>query len=145
MIYPYEKITYRYDPFTNTYPRYIDTSKKPQVDMADGKVVAPTNVVILRMRFGPLNGVGLHGRLEASNVGTGEAWISTGGVTIKGTWRKASKTAPTLLFDSKGQPVVLTAGQTFVQVLPLIYPFQIIAGHAVGPVETLSRTQILAN
>jgi hypothetical protein len=124
--YPYEQITYRYDPLTDSYHRYIDGSRKPQVDFADGRVVSPRNVVILRMHFGPLSGPHPEkGRLEASDVGTGPAWIATGGVTITGTWRKASKGGPTLLFGPDGRVVVLTAGQTFVQVLPYGYPLQI--------------------
>lgn len=124
--YPYELITYRYDPATNTYPRYINGSKRPQVDRADGGIVAPKNVVILRMAFGPLNdGHPNKHRLEAHNIGRGEAWISTGGVTVKGQWRKKSATAPTRLFGPDGEPIILTVGQTFVQVIPLSYTFKI--------------------
>jgi hypothetical protein len=124
--YPYELITYRYDAATNTYPRYIDGSKRPQVDRADGEVVAPKNVVILRMVFGALNdGHPDKHRLEAQNIGRGEAWISTGGVTVKGQWRKKSATAPTRLFGPDGEPITLTAGQTFVQVIATTYTFKI--------------------
>lgn len=124
--YPYELITYRYDAATNTYPRYIDGSKRPQVDRADGEVVAPKNVVILRMVFGALNdGHPDKHRLEAHNIGRGEAWISTGGVTVKGQWRKKSATAPTRLFGPDGEPITLTAGQTFVQVIATTYTFKI--------------------
>ena len=124
--YPYELITYRYDAATNTYPRYIDGSKRPQVDRADGEIVAPKNVVILRMGFGPLNdGHPDKHRLEAQNIGKGEAWISTGGVTVKGEWRKKSATAPTRLFGPDGKPITLTVGQTFVQVIPTWYTFKI--------------------
>jgi len=122
VVYPYESITYRYDAATNTYRRYIDGSKRPQVDAADGRVVAPKNVVILRMAFGPLNdGHPNKMRLEASDVGHGTAWISTNGITVKGTWRKASTTAPTLLFGPNGKPVTFTAGQTFIEVVQLTY------------------------
>ena len=124
--YPYELITYRYDPATNTYPRYIDGSRQPQVDRADGEIVAPRNVVILRMVFGALNdGHPEKHRLEAHNIGRGEAWISTGGVTVKGEWRKKSATAPTRLFGPDGEPITLTAGQTFVQVISTAYNFKI--------------------
>jgi len=124
--YPYELITYRYDAATNTYPRYIDGSKRPQVDRADGEVVAPKNVVILRMVFGALNdGHPSKHRLEAQNIGKGEAWVSTGGVTVKGQWRKKSATAPTRLFGPDGERITLTAGQTFVQVIPMTYTFKI--------------------
>jgi hypothetical protein len=124
--YPTEVITYRYDAATNTYRRYINGSKKPQVDRADGQVVAPKNVVILRMAFGPLNdGHPQKHRLEAQDVGKGVAFIATNGHTVKGQWRKASPTAPTLLFGPDGKPITLTAGQTFVQVLQLSYTYAI--------------------
>jgi hypothetical protein len=122
--YPYERVTYRYDPFGNRYLRYIDDAEAPQKDPADGRWVAPQNVVILRMRFTGVPGDPKQ-RLNARNVGSGEAWIATGGVTVKGTWRKASETAPTLLFGPDGEPITLTVGQTFVQVIALSYDFQI--------------------
>src|SRR3972149_9947178 len=53
--YPYETVTYRYQPTTNTYARFIDGALTPQVDAADGRPVDPTTVVIIRMRFGALN------------------------------------------------------------------------------------------
>jgi Protein of unknown function (DUF3048) N-terminal domain/Protein of unknown function (DUF3048) C-terminal domain len=127
--YPYETIEYRYDVATNRYLRYINGAEEPQVDVADGKVVAPANVIVLRMFFGPLTGTsGGHGRLEAADVGKGVAWISTNGRTVKGTWKKASVTAPTLVFGPDGEPVTLTAGQTFVQVLALSYGLEITDG-----------------
>ena len=129
--YPYETITYRYDAASNTYHRFIDISTEPQVDAADGEIVAPSNVVILRMAFDPLNdGHPEKDRLDAKNVGQGEAIISTGGHVIRGRWSKASVRAPTLLFDASGKRATLTPGQTFVQVLPLTYSFEITAGDA---------------
>ncbi|HEY3072031.1 MAG TPA: DUF3048 domain-containing protein [Candidatus Limnocylindrales bacterium] len=111
------RITYRYDRATNTYRRYVSGGVR-QVDAGTGKAVAPRNVVIMRMQFGPLNdGHPQKHRLEAKVVGSGIAWIATNGHTIRGTWRKRSLTAPTLFYDAAGRPVTLTAGQTFVQVM----------------------------
>ncbi len=131
--YPYETVTYRYDPATDRYRRFIDGSEAQQIDAADGQPVGPANVVILRMRFGPLNdGHPEKKRLEAQNVGSGEAIISTGGQIIRGTWSKAAEDAPTLLFQPDGTPVTLTAGQTFVQVIALSYAYEVHPGTALG-------------
>lgn len=128
--FPDVTITYRYDADTNSYRRFVGLASDPQVDPADGQVVAPKNVVILRMEFGPLHDSQSHGRLEAHNIGRGQAWISTGGVTIKGEWRKKSATAPTRLFGPDGEPITLTAGQTFVEVIDTVYSYSIKDGRA---------------
>src|SRR4029078_4277314 len=114
--YPYNQITYRYDWKSNSYLRGVTGAAK-QTDGASGARVAPKNVVIMLMKFGPLNDGSHKHRLEADVVGTGTAWIATNGPTIKGTWRKKSLTDPTQFFDANGKQVTLTVGQTFVQVL----------------------------
>ncbi len=114
--YSWNTITYRYDRRTNTYRRSV-TGAKEQIDQADGKQVAPKNVVIMHMVFGPLNDGSNKQRLEAHVVGSGTAWIATNGHTIKGTWRKDSMTKPTRFYGADGKPVTLTVGQTFVQVM----------------------------
>ncbi len=126
-------IGYAYDQASNTYIRSV-TGASPQIDAADGRRVAPKNVVIMLVHFGALNdGHPNKKRLEAANVGKGTAWIATNGRTVKGTWRKASITEPTLFFGPGGRPVSLTIGQTFVQVMPLGTKVTITDG--VGPVR----------
>ena len=114
--YPYNTIKYTYDRTTNTYLRSV-TGEKKETDAATGRI-APKNVIVMRMAFGPLND-GHPGapRLEATSSAAGPAWISTNGRTIKGTWKKTAITKPTLFYDANGNPVTLTIGQTFVQVL----------------------------
>lgn len=127
------KIGYAYDRKTNSYVRSV-TGASPQIDAADGKRVAPKNVVIMLVRFGALNdGHPNKKRLEAADVGTGTAWIATNGRTVKGTWRKASITAPTLFFGPDGKPVTLTIGQTFVQVMPTGTKVTIVNGAGPAP------------
>ena len=109
-------IRYDYDWQTNTYLRSV-TGEKGQIDASTGTRVAPKNVVVMLMKFGPLNDGSHKHRLEAQVTGQGTAWIATNGTTIKGTWRKASLTAPTQFFDGVGRQVVLTVGQTFINVL----------------------------
>jgi hypothetical protein len=134
--YPYNTIKYTYDRTTNTYLRSV-TGQAKETDAIDGTRIAPKNVIVMRMDFGPLND-GHPGapRLEATVVGHGTAWISTNGVTIKGTWKKTAITKPTLFFDASGNPVTLTAGQTFIQVVTMsttTYPVSFKAGSMTPP------------
>jgi hypothetical protein len=126
-------IRYDYDRTTNTYLRSV-TGEKKQIDNATGKRVQPKNVVVMVMKFGALNdGHPQKHRLEAQVIGKGPAWISTNGITIKGTWKKASLTAPTRFYDSAGNPVVLTIGQTFVQVMKTTDQISFVAGKPAPP------------
>ena len=118
VVYPYNSIEYRYDRGTNTYLRGVSGQPK-QIDAADGQRVAPSNVVVMLMSFGPLNDGSHKHRLEAKVVGSGKAWIATNGRTILGTWKKSSLAGQTRFYDEAGKPVTLTVGQTFIQVMPL--------------------------
>ncbi|HET7704000.1 MAG TPA: DUF3048 domain-containing protein [Candidatus Limnocylindrales bacterium] len=110
-------IRYDYHRLSNTYRRAV-TNEKAQVDGATKKRVAPKNVVVMLVRFGPLNDGTTKRRLEAQLIGSGPAWISSNGVTVKGTWRKRSETGATRFYDAAGKPIALTVGQTFIQVMP---------------------------
>ena len=120
IIVPYQanRILYTYDRASNTYLRSVSVEGK-QVDAGTKVRIAPKNVVVMAMSFAPLNDGSKKHRLEAQFTGSGTAWISTNGKTVKGTWRKKSMTAPTFLYGPDGKPVTLTAGQTFVNVVPI--------------------------
>jgi hypothetical protein len=119
IVVPYlaNRITYSYDRQTNTYPRSVsvegkqfDAGVKPRVR------VAPSNVVVMQVRFIPLGDA--KKRLDGQVTGTGTAWIATNGTTVMGTWKKKSFTSPTRFFGPDGNEVTLTIGQTFIQVVP---------------------------
>jgi hypothetical protein len=125
-------IRYDYDRISNTYRRSV-TGEKVQIDRATKRRVAPANVVVMLVHFGPLNDGSGKSRLEAQVVGTGPAWISSNGVTVKGTWKKASQTAPTSFLDGAGKVVRLAVGQTFIQVMPYGSKLTFTAGKAAPP------------
>ena len=131
--YPANHVRYDYDRLSNTYLRSV-SGEGAQVDAATGERVAPKNVVVMRIRFGPLNdGHPEKHRLEADVVGSGAAWIATSGRTIVGTWRKDALDGPTRFFDKAGNPVTLTAGQTFIQVVPLSWTVVVKDGKPAPP------------
>jgi len=130
--YPANAIRYRYDRKTNTYLRF--TYGKKDIDAAYKTQIAPKNVVVMVVRFGALNdGHPEKHRLEAQFIGSGTAWISTNGKTIKGTWKKPSLTAPTRFYDKNGKQVTLTIGQTYIQVVPPGTPLKFVAGKPYVP------------
>ena len=114
--YRYNVVSYQYDRKTNTYKRSVSVEGK-QFDVAtDPEVrIAPSNVIVMKVPFVPTGD--RKGRLDGDITGTGPAWISTNGVTIKGEWRKSSFKAPTRFFDKAGNEVTLTVGQTFINVV----------------------------
>jgi hypothetical protein len=109
------------------------TGERQQTDAATGDPVAPKNVVVLVVRFGPLNDGSNKHRLEAQVTGSGVAYVATNGVVTKGTWRKRAIDAPTELLDRQGNPIPLTVGQTFVQVVPTGTPVRFVAGSPPPP------------
>lgn len=117
IVVPYlaNRVSYAYDRRTNRYLRSVSKEGR-QVDAGTGERIGPRNVVIMVVDFRPLNDP--KQRLEARVTGSGTAWIATNGRTVKGTWKKAAFDGPTRFFGPDGEPVTLTAGQTFVQVVP---------------------------
>jgi hypothetical protein len=131
--YEANTIRYDYDRKSNTYLRSVSGGTR-QFDETTKRRVAPKNVIVMKVRFGPLNdGNPKKHRLEAQIIGSGPAWISTNGVTIKGTWKKASTKGPTRFFDQAGEPVVLTVGQTFIQVMKTTDAISFVAGNSAPP------------
>jgi Protein of unknown function (DUF3048) N-terminal domain/Protein of unknown function (DUF3048) C-terminal domain len=55
---------------------------------------------------------------EGEQVGTGQAWILTKGTMVNATWTRPSLTAVATYKDSAGNPILLTPGQTWVELLP---------------------------
>jgi hypothetical protein len=136
-------IRFAYDRASNTYLRSV-TGEKQQIDAATGQRVAPKNVIVMVMHFGPLNdGHPNKKRLEADVIGSGPAWVSTNGVTVKGTWKKTALTSPTQFFDAAGNPIPLTVGQTFVEVMKTTDPLKFVAG-APAPIASPSASASLA-
>jgi hypothetical protein len=134
IVVPYlaNKITYGYDRATNTYKRSVSVEGKQYDAGTRPKTrIAPKNVVVMRVVFVPL-GDRKH-RLDGQVTGSGTAWVSTNGVTVKGSWRKKSFTAPTRFYGPDGKQLTLTIGQTFIQVVPKSTKITIQPGKAASP------------
>ena len=87
---------------------------KPHTDAADGSQIRATNVVVLQVAIDRQYGY----VPKTVMVSSGTAWMFVAGEYIKGTWSKASQTAPIVLNDSLGNPVLLNPGNTWVELMP---------------------------
>ena len=82
----------------------------------DGKQVAPNNVVVQFVGCclpSPEGG-------NFQTVGNGDAWFFSNGQLVEGKWSRTDKTQPIQYTDVNGQPIRLTPGKTWVELLPII-------------------------
>lgn len=84
----------------------------PDMDQA-GAQLSATNVVAIRVEVETFLTLP-----RTIMVSSGEAWVSTGGKTIHGTWSKDSATSPIRLTDDYGVTIRLAPGNTWVEMPP---------------------------
>lgn len=80
---------------------------------SNGNQLSAANVVVIRV-----NVVDDRGVPKTELYGGGEAWFSSGGATVHGSWSKASATQPLRLVDDQGVTVRLAAGNTWFELIP---------------------------
>lgn len=100
--------------WTRTQKGSLDVDEK-------GQVVSPPNVVILFVNYRDTGYVDVSGAPvpEAELVGSGAAWVLTGGTITEGTWTKPAANAITTYTDAAGAPIKLTPGRTWVELVPI--------------------------
>ncbi|GAA1966555.1 DUF3048 domain-containing protein [Microbacterium deminutum] len=59
-------------------------------------------------------------------IGSGPAWISTGGRTLQATWTKTSRESPIRLTDQHGVPISLAPGNTWIELVPNTQPVTVV-------------------
>lgn len=91
----------------------------PHLDAATSEQVRATNVVVLKVKIDTSFKDGRYGYIPRTvMIDSGIAWVFSNGKRVKGTWSKASQTAPIQLFDEAGTPIKLAAGNTWVELMP---------------------------
>ncbi len=92
-----------------------------------GTQVGPKNVIVVPAVYA--GGVGQIGA-EAQLVGQGAVKVFTNGRVIDGTWTRADKAARMELTDGAGAPILLTPGQTWVEIPDVSYPIEVVPAAA---------------
>jgi hypothetical protein len=107
--------SYEYTPATKTYNRFMGGIA--HTDAATGSQIASANIIIQRTPEEGYYASG-YGRIKINMVGKGEMLLFQKGKVVPGTWKKKNQDSQTKWFDSKGNPIVLVNGQTWVEVFP---------------------------
>jgi len=89
---------------------------------SNGAQLSATNLVVLRVEISERLGLP-----KTELIGTGEAWVASGGASIHATWTKLSATERILLVDDAGQPVLLAPGNTWVELVPTVGAVDLVA------------------
>ncbi|PZU36691.1 MAG: DUF3048 domain-containing protein [Microbacterium sp.] len=118
---PRETRSWRWDAASTRYLR----AQNGVADLdASGAQLGATNVVVVSVDID-----WAYGEIPRTvMVGSGTAWIATGGKVVQATWTKPSREAPIALTNAYGMPIYLAPGNTWVELVPAGY------GGAVGVV-----------
>ena len=90
------------------YYRTMEGSR--HMDRNSGQI-STNNVVVLAMEYAP----GISGSPDAQTLGSGQAFVFTGGNYIHGTWTRNDIHAPYALVGDNGKVIQLQPGRTFIE------------------------------
>jgi len=104
--------TFTYDPATKLYLK-SEYGGDPQIDETTGDQIAVTNVVVLFANIKP------HGdtTIDAYLTDGGTGYYASEGKIIPITWSKSGPHDPIILMDSKGQPIEVNCGKSYINVV----------------------------
>jgi len=104
------KTIYTYDEKLGVYLRSMGTQE--YIDANTGEQVQVKNVVVQFASHYKLD----NKHINIDLIGSGEAWILTGGKCVKGTWERESADADTVFLDADGKKVALQPGNTWINI-----------------------------
>jgi hypothetical protein len=111
-----ETIGYTYDPASDSYLRSVAGTL--QIDPANKKQIVARSIVVMFQAYAIEPSLDTL-RPVVTNVGSGKAIVFEEGRAITGTWKKASNTALTLMYDDSGKEIPLVRGEIFMQSVPI--------------------------
>ena len=85
----------------------------PDLDLA-GVPFSAVNVIIIRVPVTVSQQIP-----KTELIGSGEAWINTGGMTVHATWSKGSRGEAIRLVDDTGTVIRLAPGNSWIELVPL--------------------------
>jgi len=103
-------VSWRWDPKARVYLR--EQRGRPHRDSGGGQLTAK-NVVVMVTEYVPSYADSRSP--QAKTVGSGELFVFTNGRVLHGRWDRPDIAKPATLVDDQGQPVLLSPGQTWIE------------------------------
>ena len=121
--YPNGAVTWRYNPDTGLYERFIDGSR--DVDANNGRQIAVANVIAFYTEHRKTDivedALG-NTAIDIVMKGEGPIQLFRDGVMVEGVWRRNNTYELTQFYDRDGNPLPLKPGQTWIELLPTNVP-----------------------
>ena len=121
--YPNGAVTWRYNPDTGLYERFIDGA--PHVDANNGQQIAAANVIAFYAEHRKTDIVEDSLGNTSINIvmkGEGPIQLFRDGVMVEGTWRRHDTAQLTEFYDKDGNPLALKPGPSWIELLPTNVP-----------------------
>jgi hypothetical protein len=111
------QILWEWDPAAEDWVRSQDGTAHTD---SDGERVRAANVIVRETSYRDSGLRDSAGAVvpEAEAVGEGDLWLLSDGNAQPGRWHKPSPDAPTTYMDANGEPLRLTPGRTWIEMLP---------------------------
>ncbi|MFM7044754.1 MAG: DUF3048 domain-containing protein [Ilumatobacteraceae bacterium] len=103
-------IEWTYDASTG---RYWRTNGGVAHEDALSGPISTNNVIVMVVQYRPSPAD--NRSPEAQTIGSGEVFVFTGGVLIRGIWSRSDRLSPIQLLADDGSPILLTPGRTWVE------------------------------
>lgn len=111
-------VEWTYDRTNNIYKR--GNGGQPHLDLDTKKQLTAKNIVVMFMAESNADdGYENNIHLLYQDKGTGKALIFMDGKQTQATWKKASRTSRTLLYDTTGNPITFDRGVIWFEIQPL--------------------------
>ena len=107
-------VLWEYDVNTNSYKRF--NGGKAHTDLESGEQLSAKNVVVQFTDETSLNDI--HKHILYDTISSGDVLIFQNGDVVKGSWKKASRTARTKFFDQKGKEISFVRGTIWIEIVP---------------------------
>lgn len=112
------QVEWKYDKATDSYLRL--NGGKPHIDRDTNKQLTAKDIIVLYETQTSAND-GYENNLHNlyGTIGSGDAAFFLDGKEIDGTWKKASRTARTLLYDASGNEMQFNRGHMWFEIVPI--------------------------